>query len=93
LASVTSLFFWHYLLNNFANCLKERYSLHDTSVLYKALPGFLMTIILALFKKGGKHSSLRLAFVRWVRALVTGSPRALRKLNGILLSFGAKVNK
>jgi hypothetical protein len=48
----------------------------------------LITIVLALFKKGGRRIILRLAFVRWVRAWVTGFPRALRKLNGISSSPG-----
>ena len=57
------------------------------------MPGFLSTIVLALLRKGGRCLSPRLALVKSVSALATGSPRALRKLNGISSSPGAELEE
>src|ERR1700759_658901 len=42
---------------------KSAIGLHALGVSYELLPTFLMTIVLALLRKGGRCSSLRLAFV------------------------------
>ena len=43
---------------------KSTIGLYVRGVLYEALPGFLITIVLTLFKKRERYSSLRLVFIR-----------------------------
>ena len=57
------------------------------------MPSFLSTIVLALLRKGGRCLSRRLALVKSVSTLATGSLRALRKLNGISSSPSAELKE